>query len=185
MIIPIDKHRRTPVESDSSPDSAGADDTGTGVWIGRIEAAARLGVRERTLDRMAADGMVERVFRRIPGCRPEPLFFLEQINRLLAARPAVFASLPQQPDLAEQDVPIPPHAGRIAAGSAPVPSRKGLVNRRHLCPSSRWKLLKIENHTPASPAESGWRFRVNMTLTAIMHAFRAIRALSERALLQS
>jgi hypothetical protein len=93
MIIPIDKQRPVPGKPISPPMPAGADDTGSGVWIGRIEAAARLGVRETTLDRMASDGMVERVFRRIPGCRPEPLFFFEQIERLLAARPAVFAPL--------------------------------------------------------------------------------------------
>jgi RecB family exonuclease len=102
MIQPANKLKPGPVlVRPVSPPPAGLDDTGTGVWIGKIEAAARLGVSERTLDALARDGMIERTYRRARGEKPESIFFLEQINRLLAARPAVFASATQQPEIRE------------------------------------------------------------------------------------
>jgi hypothetical protein len=64
-------------------------------WLSKPDAAARLGISERTLDRLAGPDAPERRERPRPGRRPEPCYNPDDVDRLVAAKappPRVMAS---------------------------------------------------------------------------------------------
>lgn len=75
-------------------------------WLNKQEAAQRLGVSERTLDRMADKGP-ERRMRARPGRKPEPVFNPEDVERLASKAFVVPAALVPSEELATRQGPPP------------------------------------------------------------------------------
>jgi excisionase family DNA binding protein len=75
-------------------------------WLTKAEAAERLGVSERTLDRMAAGGP-ERQLRRVPGRRPEVVYNPVDVEVRCALTPAVVAPASQALAVSQPLSPAP------------------------------------------------------------------------------
>jgi hypothetical protein len=76
-------------------------------WLTKAEAGRRLGVSERTLDRMKFRGGPERRNRQAPGRRPEVVYNPVDIERLTQPAPTVI----EQPHLPPQQLATRPQSG--------------------------------------------------------------------------
>jgi DNA-binding transcriptional MerR regulator len=75
-------------------------------WLTKQEAAARLGVNEKTIDRMAERGEIQKETRRNVGEAPRPVFDPADVNRL-AEKKGIQVSNPDGQALVRQPVSMP------------------------------------------------------------------------------
>lgn len=89
-------------------------------WLTEEDAAARLGVSERTLRRRCEDGTgPERQYRPVDGRKPEPVYRPDDVERLAPPRPAVFS---------ERNPLLPqPHANGLPAPPLELPAGAGMT----------------------------------------------------------
>jgi len=93
-------------------------------WIPKPEAARRLGVTERTVDRMIAAGKLERTWRRVPGRRDLAVIHPGQLAALEAATvqaPAAASPPPAAADGAIAAAELIEALDRLARALKPAP----------------------------------------------------------------
>jgi excisionase family DNA binding protein len=72
--------------------------TSASLWLSKSDAAAQLGVSERTLDRLCRDDKgPELKYVRLPGRRPKPVYNPTDVERLAAANQRAMVIAPDSP----------------------------------------------------------------------------------------